>query len=535
MNEYADQYQNRYPQRTDIPSDAAQPKLTDEEKGQRILHFRFFGIGSLIYAFFYTLCLYKNSSGITYPFFIGGTLCFFFLSLKRFGISAKKDSVFYIASLLLLGISTFCTDDASIIAFNKTGIFLLSFVLMLHHFYDDSRWSFLTYIKKICRLLLGSAGSIGRPFSDLHLYLEKRKTAKQENGSKGKYVLLGLLVSIPLLFFVLTLLSSADVVFNSVMKSFFDFSFIPANFFGICFMALAVFLTSYCMSVYLEKRKPTGPVTDKRTGEPVLAITVASILSVVYLLFSGIQIVYLFVGNMELPYHYTYAEYARKGFFQLLFVCLMNLMLVLICLGRFKEHKALKVILTVISLCTYVMTASSALRMVMYIRCYALTFLRIFVLWSLAVIFLLMTGIVISIYIEHFPLFKYSMVMVTVLYLGLSFSHPDYWIARYNLSVLSASEEKGRVGDGHYLSRLSADAAPVLLNPETLDAFYKDMERDEDGRLINAQDAWLANYIQSIWSHTEHIQAEGTKVRTFNLSRFLAKRYIASANPPGQE
>ena len=37
--------------------------------------FPFMGIGSLIYAFFYTLFLYRNNSGLTYPFFVGGT-CF---------------------------------------------------------------------------------------------------------------------------------------------------------------------------------------------------------------------------------------------------------------------------------------------------------------------------------------------------------------------------------------------------------------------------------------------------------------------------
>ena len=33
-------------------------------------YFSFMGIGSLIYAFFYTFFLYKNTSGITYPFFL---------------------------------------------------------------------------------------------------------------------------------------------------------------------------------------------------------------------------------------------------------------------------------------------------------------------------------------------------------------------------------------------------------------------------------------------------------------------------------
>ena len=43
----------------------------------------FMGIGSLIYALLYTFFLYKNTSGITYPFFVGGTCLFFFLYLRK--------------------------------------------------------------------------------------------------------------------------------------------------------------------------------------------------------------------------------------------------------------------------------------------------------------------------------------------------------------------------------------------------------------------------------------------------------------------
>ena len=39
--------------------------------------FPFMGIGSLLYALLYTICLYHNPSGISYPFYIGGTCLFF--------------------------------------------------------------------------------------------------------------------------------------------------------------------------------------------------------------------------------------------------------------------------------------------------------------------------------------------------------------------------------------------------------------------------------------------------------------------------
>lgn len=38
-----------------------------EEEEKKIRHFGLFGLSSVIYALFYTFCLYKNASGITYP------------------------------------------------------------------------------------------------------------------------------------------------------------------------------------------------------------------------------------------------------------------------------------------------------------------------------------------------------------------------------------------------------------------------------------------------------------------------------------
>ena len=49
------------------------------------------------------------------------------------------------------------------------------------------------------------------------------------------------------------------------------------------------------------------------------------------------------------------------------------------------------------------------------------------------------------------------MTVVTVFYLALSFVHPDYLIAKYNVAHM---EEE--YTDFYYLGRLSADAAPVM-------------------------------------------------------------------------
>ena len=182
-----------------------------------------------------------------------------------------------------------------------------------------------------------------------------------------------------------------------------------------------------------------------------------------------------------------------------MFVSLINLALVVICLAVFEKNRALDAVLAAISLMTYVMIASSAYRMLLYIRNYHLTFLRLFVLWALAVIAFLFAGVILSIYRKGFPLFAYCALTVAALYLLPAFCRPDYWIARYNVQQMEA----GEYDDYGYLSTLCADAAPVLLDPDTAKVW---------------DDTWPFR------SYTEKIQGQTRerKIRGFNFSRWQA-------------
>ncbi len=456
----------------------AAPEPEPEAEAPRNInpYFSFMGIGSLIYAFFYTFFLYKNTSGITYPFFVGGTCLLFFLYLKKSGITAKRLSVFLTVSLLALGISTCTTASGVLIFLNKLGIFFLFFYLMLHNLYNDKSWDLPKYLFSVLNVSLLSIAFIFHPFIDLSDFLkEKRKAANKPEG-KGKYVFFGLLIALPLLFVIILLLYSADAVFSDIFDRLFTLDFDFTHLFGILSMFLFAFFASYSIMCRLSFHSLKEEMPDKRTGEPVMGITFTGLIALVYLVFCYIQVVYLFGGLGTLPEDYTYASYAREGFFQLVFVCLINLMLVLICMKRFRANKVLKGILTFISLCTYVMIASSTYRMLLYIQAYQLTFLRVFVLWALFVIFLLMSGALVTIYRESFPFTRYCLVSVTVLYIMFSFAHPDYWIAKYNLDhyrPASSGEENGSRTDlpasyvdgntdFYYLRNLSWDAAPVI-------------------------------------------------------------------------
>lgn len=520
-------------------------KRPDTEETKRMRNgFGFFGPVTFAYAVLYAFCMFHNGAGITFPFFIAGSLLYLCFSLNKLGISLKKGSVFYMVSMMLLSVSTFCTDDARIIAFNKTGIFLLMMSLLLKQFFDTSGWELGKYLLAICQLVFGCFGEIGKPFSDMAAYF---KSSESRHSKKIWYGALGVVIAIPIFLIVLLLLSSADAVFrdmtNHVLKN--------VNFGNICniiFRIVFIYFASYMLTSFLCKRIIREDVKDKRKGEPIIAITITGMLSFLYLIFSGVQIIYLFLGKMQLPAGYTYAEYAREGFFQLLAVSILNLIIVLLAMSFFRESKVLKVILTIMSLCTFIMIASSAMRMIIYIQYYYLTFLRILVLWALTVLFLLFLGIVANIVKVRFPLFTYSMVVVTVLYLVLSFMHPDYIIAAVNVANAAGNEsawEKSEFfkssepyHDYSYLCMLSADAAPVLI-PYMAELGY-DMDdfveavNDKECNLFGlANEKYDSTVVRSRsntfgYYYVDNLQGKMTSLslRTFNVSRYMALRQI---------
>lgn len=503
-------------------------------------NFSFFGPVTFLYALLYAFCMYQNGSGITFPFFMAGSLLYFCFSLSKLELILKKGSIFYMISMMLLAVSTFCTDDGRIIAFNKTGIFLLMMSLLLKQFYDTSRWRLGKYLGSILEMTIMLIGKLGRPFADGRAYF---KNGNKKVNRKIWYVFLGILTAVPLLFIVVPLLSSADAVFREVIGNTLRLDFM-GDFINILLRIAFIFFLSYALLAYMCTHAIKEEVKTHRTGEPLLAITVTGILSLIYALFSGIQIIYLFLGNMQLPEGYTYAEYAREGFFQLLIVSILNLIIVLVCLAYFKESKGLKFILTIMSLCTFVMIASSAMRMIIYIRCYNLTFLRLLVLWALALLTVLFMGIVVNIYKESFGLFRYSMIVVTVLYLALSYSHPDYIIARVNVAKALEGEET----DYAYLSGLCADAAPVIIPylknlGYDFDVFYPEAGDDEDTRTESSEYKLYWNTVAEIqgtnksykgsresfgyyflWNLKKEKRNFG--LRTFNVSRYMAFRQV---------
>lgn len=435
-----------------------------------------------------------------------GYICYIVKTVKERKVF--KTTIIFAVYMLILAVSTFTTGNEWIIWMNYCWIFAFTVCFLIRNMADENEWNFWDYLCGGVNAVFGAIGSIARPFGDGNDFARLRE--KKENG-KAREILIGIAVAIPVVLLIGGLLMSADLVFSNMIAKVFEGIRIPANLAGICFMLCFGFISSYCGVRYTAYRKDRQDREVKILTETTAMFTVSVLVAVLYVIFCGIQIIYLFGGGGELPAGVTYAEYARQGFFQLLVVCILNLGAVLTMEHFFQRNRAVDAVLTVISVCTIIMTASSGWRMILYILAYQLTFLRVVVLVALAVITLLMAGTICYIWNRRFPLFQYGMAVVCVSYVLFAFAHVDAGIAAYDLAQI---ENGNTAGDYSYLSCLSTDAAPVIA--EYLKE-HPDKSYYGDG-IYN----WKWEYMQE-----NDRMNQPVTLRTFNLSYLRAKRIFS--------
>ncbi|HUC20496.1 MAG TPA: DUF4173 domain-containing protein, partial [Candidatus Polarisedimenticolaceae bacterium] len=201
-------------------------------------------------------------------------------------------------------------------------------------------------------------------------------------------------------------------------------------------------------------------------GQVESTILLASV-NTLFFTFILVQLAYLFGGQANISAQgFTYAEYARKGFFELLTVAVVAFGL-LWSAERYVEktergHSALfKVLSSALVLQVILIMGSAFRRLYLYEQAYGFTMLRLYshaFTVLLAVIFLILAyKIIRSASDQAFAL--PALVAIIVFLAGLNALNPDAFIARQNLD---RHQDTGKI-DTKYLSRLSDDAVPVLV------------------------------------------------------------------------
>ena len=466
---------------------------------------------ALLWAALAILLIYRNRGSIMYPVFMASTLAILAWDCKGMGKSLIRNlegkfdiKLFYCIVLMLLSIHKCISASFDLQWGSGLGILLIFSCLLLKVYSNQEASEITAMLGKIGHLMIVPIKHLDKPFVDSSA-ARKARTGEETVGKKrAKSIILGLVIAIPLLWVILALLSSADLVFGNIVEDILDcitFPEISEDWVGVPFKFFLSFVAFYAWTACLPAEIfPEG--RESKKFDAVVAITFNSLIAVVYLLFSGIQFVYL-VGQMELPNGYTYAEYAHEGFYQLLAVTILNLVLVSFCKKHFADSKVLKAILLIISVCTYVMIASSALRMYLYVGVYGLSHLRVYVLWLLVILTVWTTILIVGIFKEKLPYFRIITVFVSVWYLAFAFSMPDKWIAAYDLSLERVPTD--------LVYEVYPDAAQII---------------KEDGRYW---DKYCSFYHDELDDYKEKNILQF--VREYNISEDAAMRLVESANP----
>jgi len=288
----------------------------------------------------------------------------------------------------------------------------------------------------------------------------------------------GILFALPCLLIFGGLFMGADAVFNHIIRNTFRLNFqqVFTHFFVAVFFA-------WCTGGYLRGMlwgKEIAAIEEKRLPSVSLGAIEGAValgaLDLLFLAFVVVQIRYFFGGAalVQATTGLTYAEYARRGFFQLFDVAVLVLPLLLVVHWLMAQRgpegeRVFRVPAAVQILLLFVIMTSAFERMRLYQAEYGLTEQRLyataFMGW-LAVVFLWFAVTVLNGRRERFAFG--AMVAGFALVIFLNVLDPDAIIARTNLARAKA----GRSFDARYATRLSADAVPGIvaalpdLNPQ---------------------------------------------------------------------
>jgi hypothetical protein len=209
-----------------------------------------------------------------------------------------------------------------------------------------------------------------------------------------------------------------------------------------------------------------APARPARRGEWLLPVVA---LDALVLLFVLVQVGALLGGHRHVleSVGLTYAEYARQGFWQLLVVTALTLVVVAVAARRAPRETATdrlvtRVALGVLCIGTLGVVASALRRMDLYVDAFGLTRLRMFVtVVEVALAAVLVLLLVAGIRWSGRWLPRAVLQVAAVAMLGLALVNPDAQIVRNNTTADLAVDL-----DVGYLAGLSADAVPAFAQIE---------------------------------------------------------------------
>ena len=343
----------------------------------------------------------------------------------------------------------------------------------------------------------GGMGAAGRGLK------EARKHAGSF-GTKATSVIVGLVVAVPVVALMIVLLMQADAAFEGMLD------LLPEADWNEWLLALLLGGSwgwlLYSRNVSLRRGEAPKPKERRFRGfSPLTIHTVLIAVCLVYVAYLVSQLAYLSGGlSGILPEDYTMAEYARRGFFEMAWLCAINLTIIACGVGllekREKTPLLTRLLCLFIGLITVFLVATASAKMFMYIGGYGLTRLR--VLTEVIMIWLgLATALVcLWLFLPKMPYMKGVLLLAMLFGAGVLWADVDTQVARYNVRAYQSGaletidvEHLTWLGPGAipYIMELTGDDDPEVAEQaqKYLDFASCDTEDFRDWNLAEAQGA----------------------------------------------
>lgn len=272
-----------------------------------------------------------------------------------------------------------------------------------------------------------------------------------------------LCVAVPVLVLAAGLLSGADAAFGDALKGFFRWFTLPEALLSeFLYFAVGLPVGAYLFGLAAGTlKKDPGPArgpslraeAEKLRLAPggALAFCLALLLAL-YVLFFSIQLNYLTGGFFgRLPSGFTAAAYARRGFFELCAVVVLNFSVLTAAAKAsrtpLRQSPVLKVLAVLLCLSNLLFAAVGASKMVLYIRRFGFTPRRVVSGWFILVLAVLTVLALVSLF-RPFPVVRAAAAVFCGMFLALCLSQPDLWLRAANRQLAACGiVEAEDVGD----------------------------------------------------------------------------------------
>lgn len=338
----------------------------------------------------------------------------------------------------------------------------------------------------------------------------------------------GLVIAVPFLLLFGALFMSADAAFERLVLDVVHVDFENFASHVALFAACGWLTTGYLRGLSTGTKLPLDLLPKRPTLGITEVATVLTALDLLFLVFVVLQFRYLFGGDalVQGTPDLTVAEYARRGFFELVAAgaLVVPLLLVadgLLARGRVRDDRIFRLLAGVQIALILAIAASALQRLRLYHASYGLTDARLYAAVLLVWIIAVLIWFAVTVLRGRRHAFAFGALTAGVAMLaGLYVANPDAIVARTNVAraetLAAAGADPATRFDGAYATSLSADAAPILL--QALPSLPANAQCRIATRLLARwgpqREADLRGWSWSVARARDAVRAEAPRLRT---------------------